>query len=146
MAKYIGKRALRSLMTVTIVFVAVFMLLRFMPLEGYFSDEMIKEADEATRMSYLRNLGLLDHPFVQLGRFLGNLFMPLDGTLFTLSRFTPIYGVGALGTRPILGDDVIMMSGIATEALWVPLTNMIAWTLLFALMCLAARRRTTRRR
>ena len=83
---------------------------------------------------------------IALFGFLGNLFMPLDGTLFTLSRFTPIYGVGALGTRPILGDDVIMMSGIATEALWVPLTNMIAWTLLFALVGLAARRRTTRRR
>ena len=30
MAKYIAKRALRSLITVALVFVAVFMLLRFM--------------------------------------------------------------------------------------------------------------------
>ena len=37
MKKYIAQRALRSLITVALVFVAVFMLLRFMPLEGYFS-------------------------------------------------------------------------------------------------------------
>lgn len=90
MAKYIGKRALRSLLTVTIVFVAVFMLLRFMPLEGYFSDEMIKEADEATRMSYLRNLGLLDHPFVQLGRFVKNLFKGDLGRSLTVYPKVPI--------------------------------------------------------
>ena len=59
---------MRSLLTVVIVFVAVFMLLRLMPLSGYFPPEMIKEADEATRMVYLRNQGLLDHPMVQLGR------------------------------------------------------------------------------
>ena len=90
MAKYIGKRALRSLLTVSIVFVAVFMLLRFMPLEGYFSDEMIKEADEATRMSYLRNLGLLDHPLVQLGRFVKNLFQGELGRSLTVYPKVPI--------------------------------------------------------
>ena len=90
MAKYIGKRALRSLLTVSIVFVAVFMLLRFMPLEGYFSDEMIKEADEATRMSYLRNLGLLDHPLVQLWRFMKNLFQGELGRSLTVYPKVPI--------------------------------------------------------
>ena len=90
MAKYIGKRALRSVLTVSIVFVAVFMLLRFMPLEGYFSDEMIKEADEATRMSYLRNLGLLDHPLVQLGQFVKNLFQGELGRSLTVYPKVPI--------------------------------------------------------
>ncbi len=83
---------------------------------------------------------------IALFGFLGNLFMPLDGTLFALGRFTPIYGAGALATRPIQGDTVALMSDVVDEALWVPLTNMIAWTLLFALVGLAARRRTTRRR
>ena len=90
LAKYIAKRALRSLITVALVFVAVFMLLRFMPLEGYFSDEMIKEADEATRMSYLRNLGLLDHPMVQLGRFVKNLFHGDLGRSLTVYPKVPI--------------------------------------------------------
>ena len=55
MGKYILKRTLNSILTVIIVFVAVFMLLRLMPLSGYFPQEMLKETDEATRMSYLRN-------------------------------------------------------------------------------------------
>ena len=74
MGKYILKRTLNSILTVMIVFVAVFMLLRLMPLSGYFPQEMLKETDEATRMTYLRNQGLLDHPLVQLGRFIANLF------------------------------------------------------------------------
>jgi len=81
---------LRSLLTVVIVFVAVFMLLRLMPLSGYFPPEMIKEADEATRMVYLRNQGLLDHPMVQLGRFVGNMFHGDLGRSLTVYPKVPI--------------------------------------------------------
>ncbi len=90
MTKYILKRILRSLVTVVIVFVVVFMLLRFMPLNGYFPDEMVKEADEATRMAYLRNLGLLDHPLVQLARFVKNLFRGDLGRSITVYPKVPI--------------------------------------------------------
>ena len=47
MTKYILSRTLRSVFTVIVVFVAVFMLLRLMPLSGYFPQEMLKETDEA---------------------------------------------------------------------------------------------------
>ncbi len=90
MSRYILRRALRSLLTVVIVFVAVFMLLRLMPLSGYFPPEMIKEADEATRMVYLRNQGLLDHPMVQLGRFVGNMFHGDLGRSLTVYPKVPI--------------------------------------------------------
>lgn len=90
MARYIVKRALRSFVTIILVFVIVFMLLRFMPLNGYFPDEMIKEADEATRMAYLRNQGLLDHPFIQLGRFVKNLFQGELGRSLTVYPKVPI--------------------------------------------------------
>ncbi len=90
MTKYILKRTIRSLITIAIVFFVVFMLLRFMPLNGYFPKEMIKETDEATRMAYLRNLGLLDHPFVQLGRFVKNLFMGDFGRSITVYAKVPI--------------------------------------------------------
>ena len=66
------------------------MLLRFMPLNGYFPDEMVKEADEATRMAYLRNLGLLDHPLVQLVRFVKNLFKGDLGRSITVYPKVPI--------------------------------------------------------
>ncbi len=90
MTKYILKRLFRSLITIAIVFVVVFMLLRFMPLNGYFPDEMIKETDEQTRMAYLRNLGLLDHPIVQLGRFVKNLFKGDLGRSITVYPKVPI--------------------------------------------------------
>ena len=90
MTKYILKRLLRSLVTIAIVFVVVFMLLRFMPLNGYFPDEMIKETDEQTRMAYLRNLGLLDHPIIQLGRFVKNLFKGDLGRSITVYPKVPI--------------------------------------------------------
>ena len=90
MTKYILKRILRSLVTVVIVFFVVFMLLRFMPLNGYFPDEMVKEADEATRMAYLRNLGLLDHPIIQLIRFVKNLFQGDLGRSITVYPKVPI--------------------------------------------------------
>ena len=51
MTKYILTRTLRSLLTVASVFVTVFMLLRLMPLSGYFPQEILKETDEATRMT-----------------------------------------------------------------------------------------------
>ena len=90
MGKYILKRTLSSIFTVIIVFVAVFMLLRLMPLSGYFPQEMLKETDEATRMSYLRNQGLLDHPLVQLWRFVQNLFRGDLGRSLTVYPKVPI--------------------------------------------------------
>ena len=90
MARYILKRLLRSVVTLLIVFTVVFMLLRFMPLNGYFPQEMIKETDEATRMTYLRNLGLLDHPLVQLWRFIRGLFRGDLGRSITVYPKVPI--------------------------------------------------------
>ena len=90
MTKYILKRSARSLLTVFLVIVVVFMLLRFMPLNGYFPDEMLKETDEATRMAYLRNQGLLDHPVKQFVRFVGNLFKGDLGRSLTVYPKVPI--------------------------------------------------------
>ena len=90
MGKYVLKRTVNSLITVLIVFIVVFMLLRLMPLSGYFPQEVLKETDEATRMSYLRNQGLLDHPLVQLWRFVKNLFHGDLGRSLTVYPQVPI--------------------------------------------------------
>ena len=50
------------------------MLLRFMPTSGYFPREMINSLDEGTKNAYLRSIGLLDPPFIQLKNFVVNLF------------------------------------------------------------------------
>lgn len=90
MTRYILNRILRSIITIVIVFVVVFMLLRFMPVNGYFTNEILKETDEATRMTYLRNQGLLDPPYTQLWRFVKALFHGDLGRSLTVYPKVPI--------------------------------------------------------
>ncbi len=115
MAKYILRRFLRSVVTLVIVFVCVFMLLRFMPLNGYFPQEMIKETDEATRMTYLRNLGLLDHPLVQLWNFVKNLFHGDLGRSITVYPKVPITTLMAekIPTTAFLGFWSLLLGIVA---------------------------------
>lgn len=78
--------------------------------------------------------------------FLGGVFMPLRGVLFTVAHYTPLYGVAHLAARPLQGDVVATMSGIVHEPLWYSLANLAAWTILFVVACLAARARSTVRK
>ena len=85
---------------------------------------------------------------VSLFAFIGNTFMPLNHTLLTISRFTPMYGATALARWP-LGEGWIYVpdrqAGVQ-DPLWMPLANLVAWTLIFGLLVIGARRRATRRR
>lgn len=75
--------------------------------------------------------------------FLGNMFLPLGGTMLQIARFTPMYGYGQL-TRYYLMDGVFIdgTSGTTFEdPLWVPLTNLIVWIVIFALASVALVRR-----
>ena len=85
---------------------------------------------------------------VSLFAFIGNAFMPLNRTLLAISRFTPMYGSTALA-RWSLGEGWAYVpdrpAGIQ-DPLWMPLANLVAWTLIFGLLVIGARRRVTRRR
>lgn len=71
MAKYITKRVLRSFLTLLIIIVILFSLLRLMPEEGYFQNY---EKMSQTQIDVgLRQLGLKDPLPVQIVRFLGQL-------------------------------------------------------------------------
>ncbi len=83
---------------------------------------------------------------LSLWGFLSNVFLPLGGVLLKIAHFTPLYGGAMLALRPLLGDVVITSDGEVTEPLWQPLTNLIAWTLLLALICVASQRRAMARR
>lgn len=80
--------------------------------------------------------------------FFGNLFMPLSGTLLEIARFTPIYGIAALARWPQLEGTVVSMEdggAPISDPLWAIVLNVVAWTILFAAICLVASRRSTRR-
>ena len=69
MAKYTVKRLLQSALTVLIIVTIVFVLMRMLPPDYFFTEEELIKLDEATRHDRLLAAGLLDPIPVQLVRF-----------------------------------------------------------------------------
>ena len=88
LVKYTLKRLLGSALTLFIIVAVVFILLRQMPIEGYFDN--FEKLNEAQINAKLANLGLTQPIFVQLRNFFGKL---LHGDLGLSARYsvgTPI--------------------------------------------------------
>ncbi|MBQ8556154.1 MAG: ABC transporter permease [Clostridia bacterium] len=83
MLKYSFKRLASSLITLCIIVTVVFVLLRQMPIEGYFDN--FEKADAATIQAKLNQLGLNDPIPVQLWNFFVGLF---HGDLGTSARYS----------------------------------------------------------
>ena len=83
MLKYSLKRLASSLITLCIIITVVFVLLRQMPIEGYFDN--FEKADQATINAKLEQLGLNDPIPVQLWNFFVDLF---HGDLGTSARYS----------------------------------------------------------
>jgi len=63
--------------------------------------------------------------------FLGNVFAPVSGLVLDIGRLTPLYGYAALARYPL--TDGWTPSG-AHDPLWLPVANVLAWTVIFTLM------------
>lgn len=76
--------------------------------------------------------------------FLGNVFFPLSGTLLTLAKFTPLYGLNALARYPISEGYVIdgTSGDLIHEPLWIPLANVGGWLLILAVIATLLVRRS----
>ena len=83
MLKYSLKRLASSMITLCIIITVVFVLLRQMPIEGYFDN--FEKADAATINAKLEQLGLNDPIHVQLWNFFVDLF---HGDLGTSARYS----------------------------------------------------------
>lgn len=69
--------------------------------------------------------------------FLGNLFTPLSGLLLDISRFSPMYGIGAVARYPVTrGENYDMSGNLYTEPLWYGLVNMVVWTIIFIVLAM----------
>ncbi len=64
--------------------------------------------------------------------FLGNVFVPLQGTALAVARWTPLYGYAALARHPVTGGQPMLADGSDPEAWWMPMLSVICWGLLFA--------------
>lgn len=73
MFKYTVKRLLQSVVTVLIVATIVFLLLRLLPAEYYFTEDQIMKLSASQRHDMLEAAGLLDPPLEQLFRFYGQI-------------------------------------------------------------------------
>lgn len=69
--------------------------------------------------------------------FLGNVFIPLSGTMLAIAKFTPLYGVAALARYPVTEGYLASGDGATDrDALWQILLNVGAWTLIFAVLAI----------
>lgn len=116
MSRYILKRILQSLLTVVIVVVAVFLLLRLMPTSGYFTREDYINMTEEMRNAYLKTLGVTDAPLIQLQRFFTNIFkgdlgrsitvypkLPISSILAEKIPYSLYFGLGSMFISVFLG-------------------------------------------
>ena len=74
MLRYILKRLLQSLLTILIIVSVVFLLMRMMPTDYFFTEDELIKLTEAQKQSKLEAAGLLDPPLVQLKNFFQNMF------------------------------------------------------------------------
>lgn len=72
--------------------------------------------------------------------FAGNVFMPLNGWMLDVARFTPVYGFVGLVRWPLLQGHHVMADA-APDQLWQLLANVGAWTLVFGALALIGVRR-----
>ena len=75
--------------------------------------------------------------------FFGNVFMPLDGVMLDIARFTPLYGFVALSRWPL--TEGTLTTG-QTEEMWMLLLNVAVWFVLFAVLVFAGMKRSRARR
>lgn len=92
MIMYSIKRLLQSLVTLFIVVTAVFMLMRLLPVEGYFGDAYDK-LSESQREAILQKMGLLDPWYVQIGNFYADLARGDLGVSSIYRRDVPVLEV-----------------------------------------------------
>lgn len=76
MAKYLGKRMLRSLITLFLILTITFILIRQMPIEGYFQNFDKMSSDQIA--NGIKQLGLDQSLHVQLFKFFKNLITHFD--------------------------------------------------------------------
>ena len=113
MLKYSLKRLARSLLTLVILITIIIGLLQLMPIEGYFNN--YEKMSPALIESGLREMGLKDPLYVQVGRYLKNL---LQGDLGVSRR----YRVNAPITNIIMPKMAVSMKvGLISMAVSLPL-------------------------
>jgi len=78
MTKYIIKRVLQSMLTVLLIVSVVFLLMRLMPTDYYFTEDQLIKLTDQQKHDILQSAGMLDHPLVQLWHYLTGIITRFD--------------------------------------------------------------------
>ncbi len=89
MLRYSLRRLGQSIVTVFIIITLVFLLMRLLPVEGYFADNYDKMTPEM-RLAVLKSLGLTDPWYQQLIRFYGMLLRGNLGDSIVIRKNVPV--------------------------------------------------------
>ena len=106
MILYVLKRLLQSIVTILLVVTIVFLLLRLLPTDYYFTEDELMKLTEEQKHDRLEAAGFLDPPLTQLGRFFKQLFTEFDlGTSRRIQANQPVVTVigSKLGVSMRLG-------------------------------------------
>ncbi len=95
MFKYTVKRLLESLVTVLAVVTIVFLLMRVLPSDYYFTEDQVMKLTEQQKEDQLRAAGLLDPVPVQLARYYKNLLHLDFGTSRRIQAGVPVMTIVA---------------------------------------------------
>lgn len=94
MILYVLKRLLQSIVTILLVVTIVFLLLRLLPTDYYFTEDELMKLTEEQKHDRLEAAGFLDPPLTQLGRFFKQLFTEFDlGTSRRIQANQPVVSV-----------------------------------------------------
>lgn len=95
MIKYTAKRLLQSMLTVLIVVTVVFLLMRMLPTDYFFTEEELVKLSEQAKDERLTAAGLKDPLGVQLLRFYGELLRGDFGTSRRIQAGVPVIEIMA---------------------------------------------------
>ncbi len=117
MVKYMIKRLFSAVITLIVILTIVFVLVRQMPVEGYFDN--FDKLDQEVIDARLAQMGLKDPMYMQLGRFFGQL---MKGDLGVSSK----YRMGAsisdiISQKAPLSVEMGVMSMLVAMILGIPL-------------------------
>ena len=117
MAKYLLKRIGQSIFTLVIILTLVFIMVRQMPIDGYF--ENIDKLDEAVIKATLDQMGLNDPILVQLKDFFVDLLHGDLGTSARYSRGVPITQI--IAAKAPISIQMGLLSMAVSMLLGIPL-------------------------
>ena len=117
MAKYLLKRIGQSILTLAIILTLVFIMVRQMPIDGYF--ENIDKLDEAVIKATLDQMGLNDPILVQLKDFFVDLLHGDLGTSARYSRGVPITQI--IAAKAPISIQMGLLSMAVSMLLGIPL-------------------------